>query len=129
MAHLVTGLYSDSKVEDWLTDHKIPNPGNLDGSGLRQLVKDNYDSAYDKWYIPPFFNIIVVWLLLIPFLVLRSDSDLQAYIKKYSIPTSSGKPREKIVDTIRRSYHGAVDLWADSDLKGIYPNYLHNRLY
>lgn len=42
---------SDSKVEDWLTDHKIPNPGNLDGQGLRKLVKDNYASAYDKWLV------------------------------------------------------------------------------
>ncbi|PLW55088.1 hypothetical protein PCANC_02571 [Puccinia coronata f. sp. avenae] len=87
--------WSDSKVEQWLTDHKIPNPGNLDSQALRELIQKKYDSAYDNW----------------------SDADLQAYVKKYSLPLSADKPREGIIDTIRQSYHGVVDAWSDSDLK------------
>jgi hypothetical protein len=52
-----------------------------------------------------------------PCLLFRSDADLQAYVKKYSLPLSADKPREGIIDTIRQSYHGVVDAWSDSDLK------------
>jgi hypothetical protein len=48
----------------------------------------------------------------------RSDADLQEYVNRYSLPVQVDKPREGIIATIRQSYHGAVDVWSDSDLKG-----------
>ncbi|KAH9450578.1 hypothetical protein Pst134EB_018108 [Puccinia striiformis f. sp. tritici] len=31
--------WSDSKCEQWLTDHKVPNPGKLNGKALRDLIQ------------------------------------------------------------------------------------------
>lgn len=41
--------WDNSQLERWLTDHKVPNPGKLSTEQLRDLVKANYDKAYDKW--------------------------------------------------------------------------------
>ncbi|POV97428.1 hypothetical protein PSHT_14583 [Puccinia striiformis] len=112
--------WSDSKCEQWLTDHKVPNPGKLNGKALRDLIQKNYDSAYDHWYAArnfscqrPFGHV----LNPAPLAFYRSDSDLHDYAKKYSLPLQADKPREGIIDSIRQSYHGYVEAWSDSDLK------------
>ena len=37
--------WTDSQLEDWLTDHKVPNPSRLNTDQMRDLVAQNYDAA------------------------------------------------------------------------------------
>jgi hypothetical protein len=38
-----------SRLEKWLEDHRVPNPGRLNTEQARDLVAKNYEKAYESW--------------------------------------------------------------------------------
>ncbi|KAK4704007.1 hypothetical protein P7C70_g2212, partial [Phenoliferia sp. Uapishka_3] len=91
--------YSDwgqTDLKKWLQDHHVPAPSNLNTEQLRDLVKQNYDGAYDKW----------------------SDSDIASWTSANSLyPTAKAADRPSILRSIRRSYDNKWAEWDDSDLR------------
>jgi len=87
--------WDNSQLERWLTDHKVPNPGQLSTEQLRDLVQANYDKAYDAW----------------------TEADIRAWMASNSlVPTPTPNTRDRAIRAIKRSYDTAYHNWEDSDL-------------
>lgn len=43
--------WSKDKLSRWLQDHKVAYGPNLNAEQLRDLVHQNYEKAYQSWYV------------------------------------------------------------------------------
>ncbi|KAI9622223.1 hypothetical protein H4Q26_015259 [Puccinia striiformis f. sp. tritici PST-130] len=96
--------WSDSKCEQWLTDHKVPNPGKLNGKALRDLIQKNYDSAYDHCIRQSYHGYVEAW----------SDSDLKAWMDEHGFPSPPKSTREQLVDIVKQNYKDSSQYMSDS---------------
>ncbi|KAH8922641.1 hypothetical protein BT69DRAFT_1320067, partial [Atractiella rhizophila] len=91
--------WSNQKLTVWLKDHHVPIPsGDLNKEQLKELVRENYDSAYDKW----------------------SDADFKNFWigKTGEWSDSTQQSKDDMVKGMRRAYAGSWEKWDEPEMKG-----------
>jgi hypothetical protein len=117
--------WDSNQLSNWLSDHHIPHPTDLNTEQLRSLVSESYDSVYNSWQQSDFEN----WFSNAgkkyrnsPYLNFQNQLGGQEpgfwSSGEDKVKDEWEQWKEKFQGTLRRTYDAGWEKWDDSDLRG-----------